>query len=387
MKTSHVGARRGLRLVRDAAAATAQVAYFGTGDEGKIFAVDAKRRAPATSSPRARSPTSTPRGSRRWRCATTARWWRARRPGGRCLHRRSQERRRARAGRRWPPTTSGAWRYDGKTGVIYAGTGSPGKMFAIDDKGNARELWDSGDKHVVSLAQDRRARAAAGRHVRGGDPVPRSAWTGTPRRCRTSRPRRCAPSRRARDAIYVAVNDFEKSRPRRGARAGGRQGHAHHRRRRPARRRRRAALPRPGPAQGQGGPVPPRARRAHRAGLLARRRLPDRGAARCRRRRPRAAWRDGEPRAAACTCHRYSGQGLPRVQGPHGGAGARPARAPGADAGARRHRRSWPAPATWAASTARSRRPASEATLSVARCSTLSPGALGHAALARARTA
>ena len=53
--------------------------------------------------------------------------------------------------------------YDAKSGTTYAGTGSPGKIFAIDGSGKTRALWDSGDKHVVSLAGGRRrARLLAG---------------------------------------------------------------------------------------------------------------------------------------------------------------------------------------------------------------------------------
>ena len=43
---------------------------------------------------------------------------------------------------------------DRKSGVLYAGTGGPGKIFSVDTSGHAKELWDSGDRHVVSLLQD-----------------------------------------------------------------------------------------------------------------------------------------------------------------------------------------------------------------------------------------
>src|SRR5665213_3080596 len=39
------------------------------------------------------------------------------------------------------------------TGIVYAGTGGPGKIFAIDPSGKSREVWASGDQHVVSLLQ------------------------------------------------------------------------------------------------------------------------------------------------------------------------------------------------------------------------------------------
>ena len=50
MRTTPRGARRRVRLVRGAASRDGRAAYFGTGDEGRIFAVDAKS-APATSEP------------------------------------------------------------------------------------------------------------------------------------------------------------------------------------------------------------------------------------------------------------------------------------------------------------------------------------------------
>jgi outer membrane protein assembly factor BamB len=39
-------------------------------------------------------------------------------------------------------------------GTTYAATGDGGKIFAVDGKGGARMVWDSGDKHVMSLARD-----------------------------------------------------------------------------------------------------------------------------------------------------------------------------------------------------------------------------------------
>ena len=41
--------------------------------------------------------------------------------------------------------------HDAKTGITYAGTGGGGKVYAIDAKGGVKQLWDSGDKQVVSL--------------------------------------------------------------------------------------------------------------------------------------------------------------------------------------------------------------------------------------------
>ena len=44
--------------------------------------------------------------------------------------------------------------HDAARGTTYAATGDAGKIFAIDGKGASRMIWDSGDKHVMSLALD-----------------------------------------------------------------------------------------------------------------------------------------------------------------------------------------------------------------------------------------
>src|SRR4026209_2490879 len=38
---------------------------------------------------------------------------------------------------------------DARSGTIYAGTGGPGKIAAIEAGGRTRTVWDSGDKHIV----------------------------------------------------------------------------------------------------------------------------------------------------------------------------------------------------------------------------------------------
>jgi outer membrane protein assembly factor BamB len=44
--------------------------------------------------------------------------------------------------------------YDAAHATTYAATGDAGKIFAIDGKGASHLVWDSGDKHVMSLALD-----------------------------------------------------------------------------------------------------------------------------------------------------------------------------------------------------------------------------------------
>jgi outer membrane protein assembly factor BamB len=125
-----------------------RTAYFGTGDQGRIYAVDV-----AGTSTRAR------------RVATLdAAWVTAlatrpdgtlvvgTTPGGRVysVNPRSGS---ARLFAALGVDHVWALALDAKTGVVYAGTGGPGKIFAIDLDGRAREVWSSGDKHVVSLLQ------------------------------------------------------------------------------------------------------------------------------------------------------------------------------------------------------------------------------------------
>src|SRR6188472_4114263 len=112
-----------------------KTAYFGTGDQGRIYQVD----------------TSATGGKARLLATLEAPWVTALavRPDGTLI-----------AG-----TTPGGRVYtidprSGKAKVIAtltAGTGGPGKIAAIDSSGRARAIWDSGDKHVVSLvmADDR----------------------------------------------------------------------------------------------------------------------------------------------------------------------------------------------------------------------------------------
>ncbi len=232
-------------------------------------------------------------------------------------------------------------------------------------------------RRVAGAGAGRRARAA-GRHVGGGDPlsrVPRGARRGAAglRGRRSARDRADARrdlrrGQRLREGLAAG-----------GGRAGRREGDADHADRRVAVVGGLAAAA--GTAQGQGRALSLRARRAHRADLLARRRIPDRGAAR-RRWNARHGRRIDRRRGRRLRRDRHAGQGLPRLQGSHRRAGAGSARAPGAGAGARRRelprrhrrrRRRLPR----AALGGRGRE------LSVEGARRRVPVALGHAALAR----
>src|SRR5262249_55095243 len=123
-----------------------KTAYFGTGDQGRVYAVD----------------TSATGGKARLLTTLEAAWVTAlavRRdgtliagttPGGRVY---TIDPKNGKSRLFATLTAEHVWALaiDGKSGTVYAGMGGPGKVAAIDAGGRARVLWDSGDKHVVSL--------------------------------------------------------------------------------------------------------------------------------------------------------------------------------------------------------------------------------------------
>ena len=142
------------RLVLDAAFAWCvalspdnRTAYFGTGDQGRIYAVpvaaspgDAKKLAeidaPWVTALVARSNATLLAGST---------------PGGRIF---SVDAKTgvSRTFAKLPVEHVWALLSDGKGGNTYAATGIPGQVFVIDGQGKERLLWDAGDKHVMALA-------------------------------------------------------------------------------------------------------------------------------------------------------------------------------------------------------------------------------------------
>ena len=125
-----------------------QTAYFGTGDEGRIFAVDVgnnearARRVAALDAAWITALGTRPDGT--LVAGTT--------PGGR-LYTVDPKSGSSRLFATLGVDHVWALAIDAKTGAVYAGTGGPGKIFAIDPSGKSREVWNSGDKHVVSLIQ------------------------------------------------------------------------------------------------------------------------------------------------------------------------------------------------------------------------------------------
>ena len=132
--------------------ADGRTAYFGTGDQGRIYAVavegkESRARQVATlDAPWVTALAARPDGT--LFAGTT--------PGGRIY---TVDPKSGKSKVFATLTADHIWALalDAKTGTLYAGTGGPGKIFAVDSNGHSRALWDSGDKHVVSLirADDR----------------------------------------------------------------------------------------------------------------------------------------------------------------------------------------------------------------------------------------
>jgi hypothetical protein len=126
-----------------------KTAYFGTGDQGRIYALDV-----AGGDARARRVATLDAA---WVTALVARadgtLVAGTTPGGKLFTIDPKKIEKAADGKAdatasvRPFATLGTdhvWSLalDAKTGVVYAGTGGPGKIFAIDRSGRSRELWD-----------------------------------------------------------------------------------------------------------------------------------------------------------------------------------------------------------------------------------------------------
>jgi hypothetical protein len=123
-------------------------AYFGTGDRGRIFALPIAGNAPAKKLVEIDAPWVTSLATR-----ADGRLLAGSTPGGRIFlvdakTGKSTLFAKLAADHVW------AMAYDVKRAVTYAATGNLGLVFAIDAMGGAKPLWDSGDKHVMSLAMD-----------------------------------------------------------------------------------------------------------------------------------------------------------------------------------------------------------------------------------------
>ncbi len=190
--------------------ADGKTAYFGTGDQGRVYALDV-----AGGETRARRVATLDAS---WVTALVARpdgtLVAGTTPGGKLFA--IDPKKGDAAGGVRPFATLGTdhvWSLalDAKTGVVYAGTGGPGKIFAVDPSGHAKEIWDSGDKHVVSLLQ------ADDKHLYAGTSEEailfRVGLDGHAEALGDFDAEEVRAIARSGNALYVAVNDFERAAP------------------------------------------------------------------------------------------------------------------------------------------------------------------------------
>lgn len=178
--------------------------YFGTGDEGKIFAVNARgnettaRRVVTLDAPWVTALATRADGT--LLAATT--------PGGRIFVVEPKG-----GGSRVLATigTGHVWvlARDEKAGVTYVGTGAPGKIFALDDHGKSRQLWDSRDKHIVSLIRDTDGTLLAGTSEEAI--LYRVHTDGHAEAVQDFEAEEVRAIVRAPSGLFVAVNDFDKT--------------------------------------------------------------------------------------------------------------------------------------------------------------------------------
>ena len=181
-----------------------KTAYFGTGDQGRIYAVD----------------TGATGGKARLLATLEAAWVTAlavrpdgtliagTTPGGRVF---TVDHKSGKAKLLSTLTAEHVWALslDAKSGTVYAGTGGPGKIAAIDAAGKTRAIWDSGDKHVVSLL------AADEKHLYAGTSeeaiLYRVGLDGRAEALADFDAEEVRALARHGGSLYAAVNDFERT--------------------------------------------------------------------------------------------------------------------------------------------------------------------------------
>jgi len=183
-------------------------AYFGSGDEGKIFAVPTKGGG-GNEAARVVATLDAP-----WVTALAVRadgsLLAGTTPGGR-LYTVDPRSGAARELAKLPVEHVWALVHDDKTGMTYVGTGAPGKIFAVDAQGRARALWDAHDEHVVSLARGDDHHLLAGTSDQAI--LHRVSLDGHGEALQDFEAEEVRAIARVGDAVVVAVNDFEKTSP------------------------------------------------------------------------------------------------------------------------------------------------------------------------------
>jgi outer membrane protein assembly factor BamB len=179
-------------------------AYFGSGDEGKIFAVETKggsdkaRTVATLGAPWVTSLAVLKDGT--LLAGTT--------PGGK-LFTVDPKSGATKEFTKLPAEHVWALVHDDATGTTYVGTGAPGKIFAVDAKGKSRALWDSRDKHVVSLTRGDDKHLFAGTSEEAI--LHRVSLDGKGVALQDFEAEEVRAVARVGGAIIVAANDFEKT--------------------------------------------------------------------------------------------------------------------------------------------------------------------------------
>lgn len=180
--------------------------YFGSADEGKIFAVPsgAERGAPARVVARLEVP---------WVSALSARadgrLLAAGNPGGALFLVDPTRGTRAEVAR-LPATHVWALADDARARRTYVATGVPGKIFEVDDAtGHVRPLWDAHDAHVLALLREDDGTLLAGTSEQAI--LYRVSPSGTAEAIQDFEADEVRALVRAPSGLYVAVNDFDGS--------------------------------------------------------------------------------------------------------------------------------------------------------------------------------
>jgi hypothetical protein len=179
--------------------------YFGTGDEGRIYAYPLRGAAPGTKARKLATLDAA------WVTALVTRadgtLLAGATPGGKiyAVDPRS-------GGTKLLATVGAAhvWALvrDDKAKLTYVGTGSPGKIFVLDDAGKTRPIWDAHDKHVVSLVREPDGTLLAG--TSEDAILYRVKPDGQATALQDFEAEEVRAIVRAPSGLYVAVNDFEK---------------------------------------------------------------------------------------------------------------------------------------------------------------------------------
>jgi hypothetical protein len=183
-----------------------KTAYFGTGDQGRVFSVPVARGGGAETPARKVAELDAA-----WVTSLAARpdgtLVAGSTPGGKVFSVNAQGGA-AKLLAKVPAEHVWALALDAKSGTVYAAGGGPGKIFAIDAKGTVRTHWDSGDKQIVSLADGGGGTLLAGTSSEGI--LYRVRPDGRAEALHDFEADEVRAIARTGKSTYLAVNDFDK---------------------------------------------------------------------------------------------------------------------------------------------------------------------------------